>query len=170
MRHNYTFTYKRILLRPLTELDIEPLRILRNKNLQYFNNATPITPEQQKAWFARYLEKEDDCMFAAELVEKPGEFIGAIAFYDIDWKAGTAEAGRTIVDKEKAPEKGIGIEVSYTLLLNGFSQMGLKESRCYVHKDNERAIKMDEHIGHSIVGERGNEWHMIVTPETLITP
>ena len=168
MKHNYALSYKRVLLRPLEEKDIEELRVLRNKNQQYFNSTAEITPEQQKAWFKRYLEKDDDCMFAVELVSKPGVFIGAVAFYDINWEAGTAEGGRTVIDKERAPEKGIGVELSATCLQIAYGQMGLKETYCYVHKDNERAIKMNQHTGYQIVGERGNEWRMTLPADKVI--
>ena len=51
MKHNYSLAYRRVFLRPLEEKDIEELRVLRNKNQQYFNNTAQITPEQQKMSF-----------------------------------------------------------------------------------------------------------------------
>jgi len=170
LKHNYTYTYKRVHLRPLEERDIEELRILRNKNQQYFNNTAQITPEQQKAWFEKYLAREDDCMFAIELASKPGEFIGAVAFYNIDWEAGITEAGRTIIDKEKVTEKGIGSEMALTHAYIAYNLMGLKEIRLTVHKDNERAIRMNRRTGCEITGECGDEFCMVGVKERFVLP
>ena len=166
MKHNYTYAYKRVFLRPLEEKDIEELRVLRNKNRQFFDTATEITPERQKAWFDRYLEKENDYMLALELVSNPGEFVGAIAIYNIDWEAGTAEVGRTVIDKEKAPERGLGTELSIAAWLLTFS-LGIKEGRGYMHKNNAAAIKMNERVGCQIIGEHADSWDLRITPDTL---
>lgn len=165
MKHNYSITYKRVHLRPLEEKDIEELRLLRNKLQVYFNSTAQISPEQQKAWYDRYLTKDDDVMFAVELVEKPGVFIGAVATYDIDWENGVGTGGRTVVDKEKAPEKGIGTELAFAHGSITFGAMGLKKLCCTVHKDNTIAIKMNYRTGNKIVGEIGDEYQMEVTKE-----
>lgn len=39
MKHNYLFPFKRIILKPLEEIDIESLRIVRNKERQFFSCA-----------------------------------------------------------------------------------------------------------------------------------
>ena len=165
MKHNFTGIYKRVLLRPLEEKDIEELRVLRNKLQKYFNSTDYITPEQQKAWYEKYLTKDDDVMFAVELIDKPGMFIGAVATYDIDWENGTGIGGRTVVDKERAPEKGIGTELAFAHSKICFGPMGLKKIGCTVHKDNAIAIKMNLRTGNKIVGEVGDEYIMEVTKE-----
>lgn len=165
MKHNFKGSYKRVLLRPLEERDIEEMRVLRNKLRQYFNTQDEITPEQQKAWYEKYLTKEDDVMFAAELVEKPGVFIGAVGSYDIDWETGVSTGGRTVIDKEKAPEKGIGTEMGRAHAKIVFTQMGLKKSLCSVHKDNAIALKMNFRNGNKIIGESETEYFLELTKE-----
>ena len=127
MRHHYHLQHGRIILRPLEERDIEELRVLRNKNLEFFFDSVEITSEAQRAWYERYLQKEDDVMFAVERSDKPGEFIGAIAIYNINPQTGIAECGRTVLDKEKAPLKGIGTETTAAACHVAFSQMGVKK-------------------------------------------
>ena len=167
MRHNYHFQHGRISLRPLEERDIEELRVLRNKNQEFFFQSSQISEEQQKEWFQRYLAKNDDVMFAVELVERPGEFIGAIAIYDIDPNSGIAECGRTVLDKDKAPIKGIGTEVTAAACYVAFSQMGVKKIVAQILKSNERILKVDTRAGFVVVGEEGENWCIEMTPDTI---
>lgn len=167
MRHQYRQTYKRIMLRPLERRDIEQLRILRNSNLEFFFDSSQITQEAQQAWYERYLQKENDVMFAVELVDKPGEFIGAIAIYDIDLKKGTAECGRTVIDKEKAPLKGIGTETTAAACHVAFSQIGVQKIVAEILKSNERILKVDTRAGFIVTGENGDNWCIEMTPETI---
>lgn len=168
MKHSYTQTFRRVLLRPLEERDIEELRVLRNKNQQYFNNTAQITPEQQKVWYEKYLTKEDDYMFAAELVDNPGVFIGSSAIYNIDWETGTLETGRLIIDKENNPEKGIGAEVGCAHSLIAFAQMELKRIVGDVRKDNPRALKMNLNLGYTVIGETEDHWILQLKREDFL--
>src|SRR5699024_7626194 len=105
-QHKYEFSYERIILKPLGKEDIEDLRNLRNRMKDFFFTNEDITVEAQKKWYERYLKKENDIMFKAVKKEAPDIFIGTIAIYDIADDLSVAELGRTLVDKEKAPEKG----------------------------------------------------------------
>lgn len=166
MEHQYGCKYKSIVLRPLEEKDIEELRVLRNKNQEFFFDSDPISKESQEKWFKHYLTKNNDIMFAVELVDKPGEFIGAIAIYDIDDK-GVAECGRTVLDKEKAPIKGIGTEVTIAVCNLAFTKMGIKKIVAEILKSNERILKVDTRAGFVVVGENGDNWCIEMTPETI---
>lgn len=167
MKHQYRCIYKKILLRPLEKKDIEELRVLRNKNQQFFFNSSEISKESQEKWFEKYLTKNNDYMFAVELVDKPGEFIGAIAIYDIDEKTGIAECGRTVLDKEKAPIKGIGTNVTVAACNLAFTQIGIKKIIAEILKSNERILKVDTRAGFVVVGENGDNWCIEMTPETI---
>lgn len=167
MKHTYTFEYKRIKLRPLEEADIEKLRILRNQLKEYFFSQTEITPEMQHEWYANYLEKNNDIMFAIESIAQPGVFIGAIALYDIKWEELTCECGRTVVNKELAPEKGIGMEATIAVCLFGFEMLKLKKVVGEVLKSNERIIKVDTRAGFCIVGEDKNNYLIEMTRDTI---
>ena len=111
MKHQYEYVNKRIILKPLEAEDIENLRNLRNRNKQFFATQAEITKEGQENWYCNYLQKDNDIMFKVVLKEKPEQFIGAVAVYDIDWVEKTCEFGRIVIDKELVQEKGIGTEI-----------------------------------------------------------
>ena len=127
MKHNHVFEYGRIILMPLEKADIEELRILRNSQKQFFISRHEIDSGAQEQWYEKYLKNPEDIMFKVVKKEKPEEFIGAIALYDIDWENMTSECGRTVIDKLKAPEKGIGMEATKAVCLFGFQVLKLNK-------------------------------------------
>ena len=167
MKHDYEFAFQRIILKPLEQEDIELLRKLRNQEKQYFATQQEITREGQQKWYQSYLEKQDDIMFKIVKKENPEEFIGTIALYDIDWENRTSECGRTVVDKEKAPEKGIGMEATKAVCLFGFDVLKLKKIVGEVLKTNERIIKVDKRAGFYIVGEREDMYDIEMTRDSI---
>ena len=80
MKHAYVINGDRIIMVPLEQEDIEPLRNLRNREKEWFLSNDFITKEQQKEWYERYLLQNDDIMFKIVFKEKPEIFCGAIAF------------------------------------------------------------------------------------------
>ena len=167
MEHNHVFEYKRIILKPLQESDIEPLRVLRNSQKQFFLSQNEIDSQAQKQWYERYLKNPGDIMFKVVKKEEPDEFIGAIALYDIDWERMTSECGRTVIDKTKAPEKGIGMEATKAVCLFGFHVLKLNKIVGEVLKTNERIIKVDLRAGFQIVGEKDDLYLIEMTNETI---
>lgn len=167
MKHSYEYEFKRIILKPLEKEDIEALRILRNQERKYFTTQQEIAIETQKKWFQSYLKKADDIMFKIAKKESPTEFIGAIALYNIDMKNKISEFGRVMVDKQKAPEKGIGTEATQAVCLFGFKILKLKKIIGEILKSNERIIKIDKRVGFHIIGERENLYDIEITPETI---
>lgn len=167
MKHDYTFEFERIILKPLAIEDIEHLRILRNSQKQYFVSQYEIDSEAQKKWYNQYLDNPNDIMFKVIKKEKPDEFIGAIALYDIDWEKKTSECGRTVIDKKLAPEKGIGMEATKAVCLFGFDVLKLDKIVGEVLKSNERIIKVDTRAGFYIVGEDENMFFIEMTRDTI---
>ena len=147
MKHDYKILSKRISLRPIEEGDIENLRVLRNANRQYFLSDNEITAEQQKKWYAHYLEKKDDIMFVVENRNRPGEFGGAISLYDIDWNTGKCEVGRTVMNKEVLDFGGVGAEATAAICAFGFDHLSIKTviGHCYI--DNVRMMKANLKAG-----------------------
>ena len=168
MKHDYTFRLGRVTLLPLEEEDIEALRVLRNQERQYFLHTDEIPADAQKKWYASYLNKEDDIMFKVVKSDNTAEFIGAIAVYDIDRVKGTAEVGRTVIDKAKAPEKGIGTDATKAVCLFAFDVLKLKKIVGVVLKSNERILKVDSRVGFRVVGDASEDAYQIeLTRETL---
>lgn len=168
MNHNYSFEFGRVTLLPLAEDDIEKLRILRNKERNFFNSKAEISPEGQRKWYESYLNKSNDIMFKVVKTGENSGFIGAIAVYDIDFENGIAEVGRTVIDKEKAPEKGIGMDATKAVCLFAFDVLKIKKIVASVLKSNERIIKVDTRAGFYIVGDLDEESYAIeMTRESL---
>lgn len=167
MEHNYVFEHERIILKPLEETDIEYLRTLRNSRKQFFITQCEIDSEAQKKWYEGYLKNPQDIMFKVVKKDKPEEFIGAMALYDIDWERMTAECGRILVDKTKAPERGIGTEVTKAVCLFGFQVLKLNKIVAEVLKTNVRIIKAVLHVGFRIVGENENLYYIEITRESI---
>lgn len=170
MNHEYECFFQRVQLKPLEQKDIELLRELRNQNCKYFLSQGEITEEEQKNWYQRYLSKNDDIMFKIVKKKEPERFIGAVALYDIDLSAKTAEFGRIIVDKTKALERGIGTEAVIAVCLFGFRVLHLEQIICDVLTTNERAVKTYKNVGFQITGEREGVYDMILMKEHFCQP
>lgn len=168
MKHIHHYEYGRIILSPLSEEDIEELRILRNRERKYFLTEVEITKQQQINWFESYLSKENDIMFKISHRNKPDEFIGAIAVYNIDFEKGIAEVGRTVIDKKKNDEAGLGMDATKAICLFSFTVLGIKNIVASILKNNIRILKVDTRAGFYIVGDQDEESYKIeMTRESL---
>ena len=141
-QHKFEFHFKRIILKPLEKDDIENLRVLRNKVSRFFLDNSIITAENQEKWYRHYLQKDNDFMFKVVKRDNPNIFVGAVAIYDIADDYSTAEVGRIMVDKNKAPEKGIGTEVTKAACFFAFDVLKIKELKSEVLKSNMRALEV----------------------------
>jgi len=168
MRHTYEYEEGRIVLKPLEKEDIEALRILRNKMRHCFLNTQIISPENQEAWYESYLKKDRDYMFKIVKKEKPTEFIGAIAIYDVDDANRSAEFGRLIVDKEIAPEKGLGYDAVKAICKFSFGVLQLSQIRAFVLTDNERALKTYLKVGFRIEKKTEQGYYVEMAKEQLV--
>lgn len=157
MKHSHHFEYGRVILSPLMEEDIEELRDLRNKEKFSFLTRQEIDRESQRNWYNRYLQKEDDIMFKITHRDHPNEFIGAIAVYDINVMEKTAEVGRTVVDKSKNAEPGIGLEATKGICLFSFVVLGIERITAQILKSNERILKVDTRAGFYIVSDHDDD-------------
>lgn len=157
MNHTYEFEYEGIILRPLSEKDLENLRILRNTYREFFLSSSEISKEQQLQWFQRYLSKESDIMFSIERKGQNG-FIGAIAIYDIDQRAKTAEIGRIMIDKNIVPQKGYGTLAVKAIVHFAFEQLRLVKLTSVILKENLASIRVHEKAGFSLSFENGGTY------------
>jgi RimJ/RimL family protein N-acetyltransferase len=167
MKHSYFYGYQHVKLRPLEYEDIENLRILRNENRKAFVNQSLIQEEQQFQWYQTYLQKTDDIMFAVELLRTPGTTIGFIAAYDIDWEKKTCEIGRTLIDKTKAPDKGLGREATVCISAFVFNELRLEKIVCEVLKENVRTLISDIRAGFTITSVSDLYYELLMTPMTV---
>lgn len=154
MQHNVSVTYNNVRLRPISEEDIEQMRVWRNLefNRKWFTYSSEIDPESQKKWYKSYLAKEDDYMFAIDEIGELNRMIGTVAIYDIDKATGMAECGRFLIGDAAVKGKGLG-KISMILCLHlGFKYLGVKKYHADVYIDNIAALKADHYAGFVDVG------------------
>lgn len=159
MNHAYVIQTERLRLRQLELSDLELVLLWRNdpEIRRWFFNGTPITWEQHRNWYARYLENETDIAFIADDVTGLYEPVGIAALYQIDAERGRAEFGRLMVGNARAKGKGYGLEVVNAICGFGFRQLGLNEIDLGVFEQNAAAIKIYEKAGFQTVGALSSE-------------
>lgn len=167
---DYTIDLDRIILKPLIEDDIEALRILRNREKIYFLNNSEISEEQQKRWYDNYLLKDDDIMFSIVPKSDLTKFCGAIALYKIEKAKRLCEIGRTLVDKNILPDKGIGLEATRGACKFAFEILGVERIRTQIIRTNERSMKLHQRAGFYILDDSDTRFCLVeVTKDTLKT-
>ena len=156
MIHQLTISGTHLLLLPLTEEYIEPLRLLRNRpeNRVWFFDSTEITAEQQKKWFASQQQTEGDYMFAVCSKQDPTLFLGAVALYHHDPESRSFEIGRLLLDAKKVPFHGLGKELIAEACRLGFEKLGAKRLVAEVFSDNVRSLACCTENGFVIVGQK----------------
>lgn len=168
MKHDYIFEFARIVLKPLDHEDIQNLRVLRNKERQFFSSQFMISEEKQEEWYKNYLSKSDDIMFKVVKKEALEDFVGAIAVYDIDYKQSIAEVGRTLIDKERCMAKGIGLDATRAVCKFAFDVLNIKKILGIALKTNERILKVDQRAGFVISGDYdANTYALEMTVDTI---
>ena len=140
-------TSERLRLKPIDKNDIEWMRQARNANRENFLDTSPITVEQQRQWYERYVATEGrDQMFIIQL--KDGTPIGTIAIYNIDVASRTADLGRFLL-LEEFRHKGYATEAVQCLLDYATQVIRLYKIRVSVYLDNLDAIAIYARAGFS---------------------
>lgn len=156
MKHEYTSCYGRVILKSLTLEDAEQMRLLRNRNSIKFFDANEITSEMQKKWYESYLNTEHDYMFSVYLQDKD-QWVGAVSIYHVDLQSMTGEFGRLLIDKEKAKQRGLGVDATQAACKFAFDKLGLSMVYLEVYADNIAAIKTYEKSGFKLCKTRNEE-------------
>ena len=86
-------------------------------------------------------------MFRVSPRERPEQFIGAVALYDIDGETRQAEFGRLMIDREAAGRRGLGYDATVCACEFGFARLGLQRIYLDVYADNIAAVKTYEKAG-----------------------
>lgn len=158
MIHHYRIEGERLILEPLSQENIEYLRLLRNRseNRSAFFDSALIDQESQKRWYQKYQSKKGDYMF--QVRERiSGDVIGAVALYDIDSQNSVAEFGRLVIDAEKAGGYGYGTEASALACRIGFEQMRLERIDLSVWTDNIKALTIYRKLGFRLLKQSVRE-------------
>ena len=149
MEHSYRILTPRLLLRPLTEHDLERVRGWRNQDhiRIWFHDDQPIEPEQHLSWYERYRQNNHDMMFIAVQLDKEIP-IGTGALYRIDPARKMAEFGRVLIGDINYQGQGYGEEIVRSLTSFGFERLRLQTIELFVKVTNTRAIKIYMNCGY----------------------
>ncbi|MDX9905781.1 MAG: GNAT family N-acetyltransferase [Bacteroidales bacterium] len=136
-----------ITLRRLRERDIELVRTWRNSQQisQFMEYREQITPEMQREWF-KSVDNFDNFYY---IIEYQGEDIGLINSSKIDWRDVSSEGGIFLWD-EKYYETFVPVWASLCLLETSFFILGASGSVIKTLMDNERARKLNQHLGYEL--------------------
>lgn len=149
-RHVAPFGDEVVRLRPLGEADLETTLEWRNQEdvRIWFKSTHIIKIEQHRAWFEKYLQRDDDFVF---VVEVEGKAMGQASVYGIDWAGRGAEVGRFIASPA-ARGKGYIRRACVALLRFCRDELGLASVFLEVKEDNVRAISIYVESGFGEVG------------------
>jgi len=153
LKHNYSAECRGILIRPLSERNIEQIRSWRNNKeiSKYLTPIETISREQQKKWFSRYLEDENVMFFEIYNCEIES-IIGTVALYNFD--SSQCEIGKIIVGDERERGKGVGYQVFLMAMYIGMSKLGIKKFILSVCEENKAALKTYLKIGFKEIGRQ----------------
>lgn len=143
----------RVRLRLLEEADLPATLAWRNQAhiRKWFFDSNVITPEQHRAWWARYLQKDDDFVFVIEETETLKSPVGQVALYNIDWTAGTAEFGRLMIGALEARGLGLAQLATGRLVAEALGALQLKEVHLEVVPGNDAALAVYRKCGFIVV-------------------
>lgn len=147
MIHNYTSKFKNVVLRPLSENDIEYLRVWRNdsNNSKYLRQIPYITPEMQKSWFNNYLNNNDEMCFSIYENEELNRIVGSLSLYEFIGRQ--AEFGKILIGDPEAHGKSIGCNSILAVLKIAFETLNLKKVVLHVYEENIVAKHIYEKVG-----------------------
>lgn len=141
-------------LRLLEFADLPMTLAWRNQDdiRRWFFHSQVITPEEHRAWWERYQERDDDLVFVIEETQSLNRPVGQAALYNIDRVARTAEFGRLMIGDPVARGLGIARLATARLVEEGLTAWGLEAVRLEVLSDNAPAIAIYRSCGFREVG------------------
>lgn len=142
----------RVYLRPMTAADTAKIVVWRNKEFvrKNFIYQKPFTEEGHMAWFREQVESGRVAQFIICVEDRE---IGSVYLRDIDRKAGTAEYGIFIGEKE-ALGHGYGTAAAKLALAYGFEELRLQKIFLRLLEDNVGAGKSYEKAGFRRIEDR----------------
>jgi UDP-4-amino-4,6-dideoxy-N-acetyl-beta-L-altrosamine N-acetyltransferase len=137
-----------ITLTRLRKNDIELVRQWRNSPQinQFMEYRGNITPEMQRDWF-RSVDNFENFYF---IIEYQGNKIGLINSSNIEWDTVSSDGGIFLWD-DQYYETFVPVWASLCLLETTYFIMGAGRSVIKTLKDNERAKKLNIHLGYELM-------------------
>lgn len=147
MDHNHTSQFKNVLLKPLTEENIENLRLWRNdsNNSKYLRTIPFITSEMQKSWYEKYLVNDDELCFSINEIEELNKMVGSLSLYE--FRNNQAEFGKILIGDSDAHGRSIGYHSVIAVLKIAFIDLCLEKVVLHVYDENIAAKHIYEKAG-----------------------
>ena len=133
------------LLRPLGPDELELVRHWRNSPAvaQYMYTAEPISPEQQRAWYARISQDPSVQYWLIYYQDRP---VGVANLYAISQQNRSCYWA-FYLGEENLHGSGIGAKVELAVLEYVFEELKLNKLSCEVFVTNEKVVAMHEKFG-----------------------
>jgi len=146
----YAATYKNLLLRPLKQEDLEPMRLARNdvEHTRYLSPIPTITTIMQEAWYHDYLEDEDVLIWALEDTEENFQFVFSLALYN--FRENICEVGKSLLIPQ-FKGRGYGWQGEAMAMYIAFEKLGIEAIDAFVMVENAASVAFSEKIGLEIV-------------------
>ena len=154
MVHNYQQKYENVLIKQISEDDLEHLRVWRNdsQNTKYLRRIPYITSDMQRSWFQSYLVNKDEMIFVIEETEVINGVVGSMSLYN--FVDGVAEFGKFLIGEPNAHGKSVGVNALEALKAVARDKLNLIKLYLHVYSDNEVAIKVYKDAGFDITNRR----------------
>lgn len=151
MRHEYEYQIDNVKLCQLGPLYIENLRLWRNNpdNCKFLRNIPYITEEQQKNWYAKYLDNENEICFAIYETVELCKMVGSLSLLNFD--GDKVELGRVMIGDVSAHGKGIGKKSIIAALSICFQLLDMKQVYLHVYENNIAAYKTYLNSGMTVI-------------------
>ena len=132
----------RVRLRLLEEADLPMTLAWRNQDhiRRWFFTSHLITPDEHRAWYDNYRDRDDDYVFMIEETQTLKRPVGQLALSKIDWAAARAEFGRLMVGDSAAQGLGIGTAATRLLVNEALTAWRLQEVYLEVLQENIPAL------------------------------
>jgi diamine N-acetyltransferase len=147
----------RVRLRLLEEPDLTMTLAWRNRDhiRKWLFSSAVISPEQHRAWFDNYKDRDDDFVFIIEETQALKRPVGQLSLYHIDWVAGRAEFGRLMIGDDEARGLGIARLATTRLVDESLTAWELREIYLECFETNSPALHIYESCGFQKNGIRG---------------
>lgn len=144
----------RIRLRLLEEADLPLTLAWRNQDhiRRWFLHSDVISPEQHRAWWLQYRERDDDFVFVIEETQSLRRPVGQVSLYRIDWPSRSGEFGRLMIGDPEATGQGLAKEATARLLAEAATAWAVDRIRLEVRPDNLPAIAIYRQCGFTAKG------------------
>lgn len=141
------FTQFGITFKPLSEANLEMVRIWRNSDdvRPFMQYQEIITPEQQQTWFQQ-LDKETNYYFVAFQNEIP---FGLYNIKDVDFTIGIGEPG-VFLKSRNIWETDSSMRGSIAILKFAFEILKLNALKSHVLKSNKKVLAFNQQMGFQI--------------------